>query len=924
MFGYLNIYSDYSLLKGVVKIPKLIKFAKENNCDAVAITDINNLYSAIDFIKEAKKNDILPVIGVTIYLKEKNETTRTPLILLAKNLNGYKNLIKLITFINFSKENHTIGRDLPFTNFSDIKEMSEDLVAVLPALNNHIRNFLAQRNDDLAKSYLDKYKNIFSDDLYIGISPQNANEKDSIKKFDSHEETEKIVAFANKNNLKTIPLPLIYLTEEKELEARDVVSRVQPLRLSNKELNFFEDKLIMPSRKNIENWVKEIDKTSLENLDKLLKEITAWELELGKWIFPTPPDIPKNVTPESILNKFVEDGLKNKGMTKTKEIQERIDFELGVINEKGYAKYFVTVIQLIEFMHKKDILTTTRGSAAGSLVSYLTGITNIDPIEYQIAFERFLNPHRPSPPDIDLDISDERRDEVIKHITQKFGKEKVAQIGTFGKMMARSAVRDTARALGYSYISGDKIARLIPLGKQGFPMFIDTALEESPQLKDLYKNEEVARHIIDVAKLIEGNARHISVHAAGVVIADTEITDYTPIEPDAKNETDQNVTQYNMHSIEDAGLLKFDILGLTYLSILGNAVKNVKNDLGIEVNTEKIPMNDKKTFEELSKGFTVGIFQIAGSGMTDVLKKMKPSSIYDIAIVVALYRPGPMGNIDEYIARKQKQKEVSYLHPKMEKFLKHSYGVLVFQDDLLYTAIEVAGYDWKEVDVFRKAVGKKIPELMKSQEKTFKEKAKKSGASDKQIEKIWDSFDPFKGYGFNKAHAFSYAKLACQTAYVKTHYPAQYMAAHLSSVMGEIDNISKLIFETKRMKINIFPVDVNKSYELFTTEKRNDVYGIRIGLGTIKSFGTNAAKILIEERSKFGEFKSLEDFLIRMSKYQILNKRNIEALIKVGAFDNFESRLVLLENVELLLRCLKEEKGGGGQQALLILKNLLI
>ena len=648
--------------------------------------------------------------------------------------------------------------------------------------------------------------------------------------------------------------------------------------------------------------------TRSEHLSTLIQSID-WELNLGNWVFPTPPVPASDTRPhKEILRGYVEQGYEKSRNKKTEETEKRVNFELGIIIDRGYTDYFLTVIDLIHHMHTNGILTTTRGSAAGSLVSYLAGITNVDPLKYQLPFERFLNPFRPSPPDIDMDIADDRRGEVIEYIASQFGEEKMAQIGTLGTMMARAAVRDTARGLGYSYMNGDRIARLIPMGMQGAPMYIDKAMDEVPELKELYQSDETARHIIDVAKKIEGNARHLSVHAAGVVISPTTIIEYTPLEKDTKKNTKHPITQYNMHAVESAGLLKFDILGLTNLAVLADALKLTKEDRDKSIDIERVPLNDEKTFSMISRGHTTGIFQMGGSGMTSVLRRLQPTSIHDIAAVIALYRPGPMRNIDEYIERKQGRKSISYMHPNMEKFLKPSYGVLVYQDDLLYTAIEIAGYDWKEVDVFRKAVGKKIPELMAQQEKIFKARAKeKSAMTDAQANRLWDLFDPFKGYGFNKAHAMSYAKVTYQTAYMKANYPAQYMTAHLSAVTGETDNIAELLYESKRIGLTVLPPDINKSEVLFSTEKGEGEHeNIRIGLATIKQAGTGGTEAIIAEREKNGIYTSITDFLTRVAPYNVINRRNLEALVKVGVFDTLEKRDILMENISTLLKCIKE------------------
>ena len=622
-------------------------------------------------------------------------------------------------------------------------------------------------------------------------------------------------------------------------------------------------------------------------------------MELGNWLFPD-FELPEGITPDDRLRRIVETGLERREMDDTKEVRERIEYELKTIRDKGYSSYFLVVGDLMKYAHEHGILTTIRGSVAGSLVTYLAGITTIDPLEYELPFERFLNPDRPSAPDIDMDFADDRRDEVIEYAREKYGRANVAQIGTFGTMMARGAVRDTARALGYDYGAGDAIAKLIPFGSQGFPMTIDHALEEEPDLKKLYDTDEEARSIIDMAQKVEGCARHISVHAAGVVISPVPLSEIVPVQYDTKS-GEKLITQYDMHSVEDAGLVKFDFLGLRNLAVLADAIKRVKKLLAIDIDIEEIPLDDHDTFQMLARGETVGLFQLNGTALTDFLKQLEPSSVHDINAMVALYRPGPMKNIPEYIARKNGESAVTYYHPKMEAFLEKSYGILVYQDDLLSTALEIAGYTWKNVDKFRKAIGKKIPKEMAKQHDIFVAGCMKHSDMNKEdAEGLWDLFEPFQGYGFNKAHAASYGRVAYQTAYMKANFPVIYMASLLTADAGHIDKVSEIITECVRMNIEVLPPDVNESLGDFTVvfdEKEKAPQDIRFGLHSIKNFGKGVADSIIVERKKNGLFTSLEDFLTRVHN-KSLNKKALESLIKCGALDRFGERAIMLENLD--------------------------
>ena len=646
------------------------------------------------------------------------------------------------------------------------------------------------------------------------------------------------------------------------------------------------------------------------------------ELELGSWVFPD-FKIEKGETYDEKLREQAYVGLKILDIKKTPEIEERIAYELKIIKDKGYAPYFLVVGDLLKYAKENGILTTIRGSVAGSMVTYLLGITNVDPIQYKLPFERFLNPTRPSAPDIDMDFADNRRDEMIEYAKRKYGEDKVAQIGTFGTMMARGAVRDVARALAYPYEIGDRISKMIPMGSQGMPMTIDHAMEIVPELRDAYKNEKDTREIIDLAKKLEGCVRHISVHAAGVVISPLPLNEYVPLQYDPKGGDKSEgkiITQYDMYSVEDAGLLKFDFLGIRNLAILADAISLVKKFYNIDIDIERIPLDDKKTFELLAKGQTEGLFQLNGDGMTRYLKELKPTSIHDINAMVALYRPGPMESIPEYIKRKHNPRLVKYLDPRMKKFLGESYGLIVYQDDLLFCAIELAGYSWEEADKFRYAVGKKIPKEMAAQYEKFTKGIVTNGQTQEFADKLWKLFEPFQAYGFNKAHAASYGKVAYQTAYMKANYPIEYMAAILTAESGDIDKIAEIIKECKNMDIPVLPPNINESYGGFTclpeekdTEKniliseKNKSKKIRFGLYTIKNLGTDIADAIITERKLNGKFKSITDFLDRI-KHKNLNKKSMEALIKSGAMDEWGDRGIFLVNLEGMLEYHNETK----------------
>jgi len=837
---------------------------------ALALTDSGNLYGAIEFYKECKEHGIKPIIGVDFYVAARTRTDkearvdneRSRLVLLAEDYTGYQNLLKLVTysFLEGFYYKPRIDREL-------LDKYNDGLIAIGQEVK--------------------WYKEIFKDKFYLGVTPGSLAGLDKDNK-------EQIVAIYN-----------VHYLEPVDAVVRDMLTSIQghlerggqTLEQDNKDFSFA---LPEQAEKDFKDFPE-----ALENVRRIT-DFCNLELELGKWIFPD-IDIGK-LSPEKVLRKIVLEGIKTRKLKETPEILKRIEYELKIIKDKKFSKYFLVVSDLIRHAHEHGILTNVRGSVAGSLVTYLAGITNVNPIEFRLPFERFLNPDRPSPPDIDLDIADDRRDELIEYARNKYGIDHVAQIGTFGTMLARGAVRDVARALGFSYALGDQIAKLIPVGAQGFPMTLERAMKENPDLKKLHESDEDAQRIIDTAQKIEGNARHVSVHAAGVVISPKQLTEYTPLQYDTKGEK-KIITQYDMYSLDPnaggdmtVGLLKFDLLGIKNLSIIADTLERVKKIEDKDIRFENIPIDDKKTFQMLSRGETEGIFQLNGSGMTKALMELKPSSIHDINVMVALYRPGPMDNIKEYIARKHGNRKVTYMHPKMKEFLDTTYGVLVYQDDLLMTAIEVAGYSWGEVDKFRKAVGKKIPEEMRKQHVMFVEGCQKHGGMTKvAAEDLWDLFVPFQGYGFNKAHAASYGHIAYVTAYLKANFPAIYMSAVLTADSGDVEKIGVQIQECKRMGIEVLPPSINESFSQFSViNDPPNPYKIRFGLTTIKNFGQDISSAITRERRKDGKFKNLTDFLIRIESRN-LNKKSLEALIKCGALDEFGERGELLVNLEKLL-----------------------
>lgn len=902
-FVHLHVHSEYSLLDGFGTPRNIIKRAKELGMDSIALTDHGAMYGAVEFYKAAKGEGINPIIGVEAYVTNQDHRLRGKdnkvesfhLILLAKDEEGYRNLMKLTSIAHLEGYYYR-----PKFDKETLKKNKNGIICTSACMRGEVAQLLVQGSNDAAKEVAAFYQELFGEDYFLEIQ---RHEYDRFIEKTSNDQVRGELIQMSKNEKaieegvlaisRELGIPIVatcdshYINPE-DAEVQDVMVCVATGKLLSdiNRIRYIDaPTFYIKSCEEMEELFADIP----EAISNTLKVAERCDLEIstfGKWFFPK-VDLEGKKTAEARLRELVDERLPGKYGKGSVVVVERIEHELKIIIDKGYAAYFLIMTDLVDYTHREGIITNTRGSAAGSIVSYIVGVTTVDPLKYNLPFERFLNPFRPSPPDIDLDVADDRRDEVIAYMTARYGKNKVAQICTFGRMLARGAVRDIARVLGIPYSVGDRISKSIPPPKQGFPIDVPRALELSPILSEMYKSDSQSKKILDLADRLEGSARHVSVHAAGVVVAPENVGNFTPLQLEPSG--DRIITQYEMHACEDVGLIKFDILGISNLSILGAARDLVEATTDEKVDLSNLPLDDRKTFEMLGKGETMGVFQMGSTGMTRYLKELKPTSVEDLMAMVALYRPGPIAVVPEYIARKHNHKLVKYLDPRMEKFLDKSYGLIVYQDDLLFCALELAGYTWEEADKFRRAVGKKIPAEMAAQKDKFIKGIIDGGQNKEFAEILWKLFEPFQAYGFNKAHAASYGLVAYQTAYMKSNYPVHFMCALLTAEAGNSEKLALCIAECKRMNIEILPPSINKSGVGFEIVAK----AIRFGLSAIKNVGAAAILAVLSARREGGDFVSLSDFIKRVDQ-RVANKRVLESLIKSGAMDEFGKRASML------------------------------
>ena len=913
-YVHLHNHTHHSLLDGLTKVGELVSYVKELGMDSVAMTDHGTLSGAIEFYKACKEQGVKPIIGIETYVASRTIHDRDPqkdkaryhLILLAMNNKGYENLMRLSTTANLEGVYYK-----PRVDHQLLEQYNEGLIVLSACAGSELGENMRAGNYEEAKRIAEWYKSVFGDRYYIEV--QDHGHPDAPARWDEQVKINTgLFKLAEELDIQTVVTCDAHYLRHTDQDPHEILLCVQTGsyfadedRMSLKEFELH----VTDPQELMKRWSKDHPESVTNS--RLIADRCNVELELGGILIPTFP-VPEGETEMSYLHTLVWQGLawrygsadferaaaltiaESQAML-ADDVRARADYELGVIDKMGFNGYFLIIWDFIGWGKRQGIVFGPgRGSAAGSIIAFALNITDLDPLKYDLLFERFLNPDRISMPDIDIDIQDSRRDEVIQYCIEKYGADRVANITTFGKMAARAAVRDVARVLQVPYSEADRLAKLIPQPVQGRHIPLSTSIINDPDLKREYDTSPTAKQVIDYAIRLEGTIRSHGVHAAGVVIAPDDIVKFAPLEMAQKGVV---ATQYPMGPIEELGLLKMDFLGLSNLTIINNAIRIIRKVHKTEIVLSTLPLDDNEAYGLFQRGDTTGVFQLESAGMKRYLKELKPTVFEDIVAMVALYRPGPMQFIDSFIKRKHGEEKITYLHEKMENALESTYGVLVYQEQFMQISKDLSGFTGGQADTLRKAVGKKNIELMKKVRPAFVEGAvSHSGADPKLAEKFWDQLEEFANYCFNKSHAACYALISYWTAYLKAHYPSAFMAALMTSDADDIDRLAIEINECQHMGLVVLPPDVNESFVEFGVVP--DTNQIRFGMAAVKGVGTGAVEEILRAREE-SRFTSVDDFARRVSTKKV-NRKAWESLIKAGAFDSFGDRSDLLFNIDTI------------------------
>ena len=916
-FTHLHVHTEYSLLDGASKIPELVHQAKELGMDSIAITDHGVMYGVIDFYRAAKKEGIKPIIGCEVYVapgsrfdKEagKNENRYYHLVLLAENDTGYHNLMKIVSrgFTEGYYYKPRVDREV-------LQEFHEGIIALSACLAGEVATYLRQGFYEEAKKAALEHVEIFGGNNYfLELQDHGIDDQQTVNQG--------LLRMSQETGIPLVATNDIHYVKKEDAEAHDILLCIQTgKKVADEDRMRYEGgQYYLKSPEEMEALFP-YAKQALENTGKIAERCNV-EIVFGEQKVPK-YEVPEGFTSYSYLKALCQEGLERRYDPVTPQLQERLDYELSTIETMGYVDYFLIVWDFIKYAKDHGIAVGPgRGSAAGSIVSYCLEITNIDPIRFNLLFERFLNPERVTMPDIDVDFCYERRQEVIDYVVRKYGKEKVVQIVTFGTMAARMVIRDVGRVLDMPYAAVDRIAKMIPMGQNGHNPTIKEALTISSDLKKAYDEEEDVRYLLDMSQRLEGLPRHASMHAAGVVIGQKAIDEFVPL---SRGSEDAITTQFTMTTIEELGLLKMDFLGLRTLTVIQDAVRNIKQSKGIDVDIDHLNMEDPEVYDLLCTGQTDGIFQLESNGMKSFMKELKPRNIEDIIAGISLYRPGPMDFIPLYIKGKEHPETITYDCPQLEKILSPTYGCIVYQEQVMQIVMELAGYTLGRSDLVRRAMSKKKGDVMQRERQNFVYGNEEEhvpgcinrGIDEKTANKIFDEMIDFAKYAFNKSHAAAYAVVAYQTAYLKCHYPAEFMAALITSVLDRTDKVSEYIAHCRKLDIPILPPDINEGYSQFSVSGN----AIRYGLSALKSVGRPVIDAIVAEREAHGRYRDLKDFISRLSNKEV-NKRTIESFIKSGALDSFPAnrRQMMMIYVQLIDQVNQEKKSAmTGQMSLM-------